>query len=279
MSLRVNFFGGPCVGKSTLAAQLFGYLKAEGFDAELVQEFVKTWAYQQRQLKSFDHVYTFASQLHTEDLYLQSGVNIIVTDSPMLLQVMYACMKQLPAASELKHVADAFELAHQSINFLVDRKVEYKPQGRYQTAEAAASIHGTIVNYLDAWHVPYTLVQPGDLQGVIDELDVEYGIRRTKLGAAEHEAETVHEKTVMRTLMDLHYEHGFSSFFSTHQIWLMSDLSGSAVYKACLRLVEKNKLLKGTPTSEGETFAVDAREQQRGQPSEGYTNDWGQGTR
>jgi len=24
---------------------------------------------------------------------------------------------------------------------------------------------------------------------------------------------------------------------------------------------------------------VDAREQQRGQPSEGYTNDWGQGTR
>ena len=61
------------------------YLKAEGFDAELVQEFVKTWAYQQRQLKSFDHVYTFASQLHTEDLYLQSGVNIIVTDSPMLL--------------------------------------------------------------------------------------------------------------------------------------------------------------------------------------------------
>ena len=61
---------------------------------------------------------------------------------------MYACMKQLPAASELKHVADAFELAHQSINFLVDRKVEYKPQGRYQTAEAAASIHGTIVNYL-----------------------------------------------------------------------------------------------------------------------------------
>jgi len=44
MSLRINFFGGPGVGKSTLAAQLFGWLKAENFDAELVQEFVKTWA-------------------------------------------------------------------------------------------------------------------------------------------------------------------------------------------------------------------------------------------
>jgi nicotinamide riboside kinase len=279
MSLRVNFFGGPCVGKSTLAAQLFAYLKAEGFDAELVQEFVKTWAYQQRQLKSFDHVYTFASQLHTEDLYLQSGVNIIVTDSPMLLQVMYGMHQQLPSANELKHIADTFELSHTSINFLVARRVDYKPQGRYQTAESAARMHDVITNYLNLWCVPFTVVEPGDLQAVIDQLDVEYGIRRTKLGTVNQEVNIVHEKATMKALMDLHYEHGFTSFFSTHQIWLLSDLAGNSVYKACLRLVEKGLVVKGEPTGEGETFAVDASVQQRGRPSEGYTNDFGQGTR
>ena len=66
MGLHINFFGGPGVGKSTLAAQLFGYLKAKGFDVELAQEFIKTWAYQRRELRSFDYVYTFAKQLHAE---------------------------------------------------------------------------------------------------------------------------------------------------------------------------------------------------------------------
>jgi nicotinamide riboside kinase len=178
MSLRICFFGGPGVGKSTLAAQLFGWLKAENFDAELVQEFVKTWAYQQRRLKSFDHVFTFASQLHTEDLYLQSGVNIIVTDSPVLLQVMYQYMRQLPGQVEMRHVAELFEDQHPSINFLVKRKVDYKPQGRYETPEAAAAIHDRIVRYLDQWSVPFTEVEPGNLSAVIDILDEEYGIRR-----------------------------------------------------------------------------------------------------
>jgi nicotinamide riboside kinase len=263
MSLRVNFFGGPCVGKSTLAAQLFAYLKAEGFDAELVQEFVKTWAYQQRQLKSFDHVFTFASQLHTEDLFLQSGVNIIVTDSPMLLQVMYQYMTNLPGQVEMRHIAQAFEDQHPSINFLVDRQVEYKPQGRYQTAEAAAALHANIVKYLDQWHVPYTLVQPGDLKGVIDQLDVEYGIRRTKLHAVEPEPTATIENTVLQALYNLHYDYGLASYFSAHQVWLeASDLAGATVSKTLFALAEKGRVVEGGMTRDGTSFAMTSEEQQ-----------------
>jgi len=253
MSLRINFFGGPGVGKSTLAAQLFGWLKAENFDAELVQEFVKTWAYQQRQLKSFDHVFTFASQLHTEDLYLQSGVNMIVTDSPILLQVMYQYVRALPGQVEMRHIAESFEDQHPSINFLVDRQVEYKPQGRYETPEAAAAIHGWVVKYLDQWRVPYTKIDPGDLTGVLDKMDEEYGIRRINVQA---ETDATHEKAVMKALMDLHVEHGFTDSFSTHQIWLLTEMSGNAVWKTCNRLVNKGRVVRGRATSEGETFAA-----------------------
>ena len=258
MSLRINFFGGPGVGKSTLAAQLFGWLKAENFDAELVQEFVKTWAYQGRQLKSFDHVFTFASQLHTEDLYLQSGVNMIVTDSPVLLQVMYQYMRNLPGQVEMRHIAESFEDQHPSINFLVKRRVEYKPQGRYETPEAAAAIHEWIVKYLDQWKVPYTEVDPGDLTGVLDTMDFEYGIRREKI---QVETDATNEKAVLKALMELHVEHGFTDSFSTHQIWLLTEMSGNTVWKTCNRLVNKGRLVRGPATGEGETFAIDAHEQ------------------
>ena len=256
MSLRINFFGGPGVGKSTLAAQLFGWLKAENFDAELVQEFVKTWAYQGRQLKSFDHVFTFASQLHTEDLFLQSGVNMVVTDSPILLQVMYQYMKNLPGHVEMKHLAGVFEDQHPSINFLVDRQVEYKPQGRYQTAEAAAAIHADIVHYLDDWRVPFTKVDPGDLKAVLDKLDYEYGIRRTRVygGLAEQDVK------VLKAMFDLHKEHGSDSFFTTHQIWLLTELAGNLVWKTCNRLANRGRLIRGEPTSDGETFAIPVAE-------------------
>jgi nicotinamide riboside kinase len=178
VGLRINFFGGPGVGKSTLAAQLFGHLKAKGFDVELAQEFIKTWAYQRRELRSFDYVYTFAKQLHAEDLFLQAGVNMVVTDSPMMLQVMYAVHQQRPAARELRHIAEEFDRVYQSINFLVDRLVPYKPQGRYQTPGSAGAMHDTIANYLHEWRIPHITVPPGDLARVIQEMDKAYSIVR-----------------------------------------------------------------------------------------------------
>ena len=45
--LRVNFYGGPGVGKSTLAARVYAELNSAGaVSTELVREFIKTWAYE-----------------------------------------------------------------------------------------------------------------------------------------------------------------------------------------------------------------------------------------
>ena len=45
MIRRINIYGGPGVGKSTLAASIFAFMKKRGDNVELVQEFVKQFAY------------------------------------------------------------------------------------------------------------------------------------------------------------------------------------------------------------------------------------------
>ncbi|MEN6367651.1 MAG: AAA family ATPase [Thermoguttaceae bacterium] len=171
--MRINFYGGPGVGKSTLAALTFGWLRQIGQSAELVQEWIKDWAYLGKQMKSFDQVYTFASQLHTEDVLLQAGVEFIVTDSPVYLQCMYALHEKMKAANELWKIAARFEEAYPSINFLVlrDRTVPYEQEGRYQSLTDAKEIDRFIALCLKDWHVPVKTVGTGDIDVIRNHID------------------------------------------------------------------------------------------------------------
>lgn len=173
--MRINIFGGPGVGKSTTAALIFGWLRQHGHNAELAQEWVKAWAYQGRTVKSFDYVYTFANQLHVEDRLLQAGVEIIVTDSPIHLQCMYAYRAKMPAALELWQIANKFEKAHPSINLLVERVVPYTRHGRYQTETEAREMDRFIVQCMNECGMKYTTITPGNLDAVLPLLEINHG--------------------------------------------------------------------------------------------------------
>jgi len=168
--MRINIYGGPGVGKSTTAALIFGWLRQQGHNAELAQEWVKAWAYQGRTMQSFDYVFTFANQLHTEDRLLQAGVEIIVTDSPIYLQCMYALHHRMKAANELWRIAKRFEQEYPSINFFVKREVPYDQQGRFEDEKQARIMDRFILDCLEEWAVEYTRVPPGDLEPVLKVL-------------------------------------------------------------------------------------------------------------
>lgn len=171
--MRINFYGGPGVGKSTLAALTYAHLRQQGRHAELVQEWIKTWAYLGRRARSFDYVYTFANQLHEEDRLLQAGVEIITTDSPVYLQCMYASWHCVEATNELKQIADRFEAVYPSVNFLVQRPqfAAYEQAGRYEDLDQALRLDTFIEASLRRWHVPFTPVPPGELDTVLRALD------------------------------------------------------------------------------------------------------------
>jgi hypothetical protein len=180
MSLRINFYGGPGVGKSALAATTFGWLRQNRFNAELVQEWIKSWVYLGRKPRSFDYVYTFANQLHAEDCLLQAGVNILVTDSPVYLQCMYALHQDVQSAEELLGIACLFEKRHPSVNFFVERPqfAVYEQSGRYEDLGQAIEMDCWIGDCLRRWDVPFTRITPGDLDTVIKELNTQHAIRQ-----------------------------------------------------------------------------------------------------
>jgi len=159
--LRICFYGGPGVGKSTLAAKVYAALN-QGGTAELVREFVKAWAYEGRRLDTFDQVYSFASQLWSEHRLHKAGVKVIVTDSPVLLQCVYAELLDPGIAANLIDIARCYEGHHQSLNFLVRRCVSYDSTGRYQSEEELALLDARIQQRLHDWCLPYLGVCPDD---------------------------------------------------------------------------------------------------------------------
>ena len=167
--MRINFFGGPGVGKSTLAALTFGWLRARGESAELVQEWVKAWAYLGRQCRSFDEVFVLANQMHAEDQFFQAGVKLVVTDSPLYLQCVYALRRKMKVANDLWKIATRFEEAYPSINFIVDRDpdVAYEQAGRYENLNDAVAMDRLMTTCLRDWNIPVTHVKPSDLDSVL----------------------------------------------------------------------------------------------------------------
>ena len=166
--LRICFYGGPGVGKSTLAAHVYAELNRAGkVPTELVREFVKTWAYEGKQPDAWDQVYTFATQLWSEHCLAKAGVKVVVTDSPVLLQCVYADLKDTAIASHLIYLALLYEKAQPSLNFFVERQVAYVPSGRFQTPGAVDALDRQIENHLKQFKVPYLRVVPTDWDTII----------------------------------------------------------------------------------------------------------------
>jgi nicotinamide riboside kinase len=159
---RINFFGGPGVGKSTLAAKLYSRLKQNGANIELVREEVKQWAYEKRQIHPWDCIPIFGRQLEAEQRLLQNGVQRIITDSPLLLNVFYSqTVHGCPAHRELANICREFDKTWPAINFYVLRPhKDFDTTGRYQTEEAAHMIDKMVEDQLAVHGVRYSFVRP-----------------------------------------------------------------------------------------------------------------------
>jgi nicotinamide riboside kinase len=148
---RINLFGGPGIGKSTIASGMFSEFKRRDLSVELVTEFVKSWASQKREIKKYDQVYLFGKQQHYEYQWLVNGVKIVITDSPTLLSTIYA-RKYLceDLADTLRGLDDMYERDFPSVNILLERgDNEYKEDQRYQTYEEAVELDNIIKSELE----------------------------------------------------------------------------------------------------------------------------------
>lgn len=171
----VNLFGGPGVGKSTVASELFCYYKKKHIDVELVTEYAKELTWEERKnILDRDQLYIFAKQ-HRKISRLIGNVNIIITDSPLLLSSIY-----FNTTTNIydQNIFDSFVLntynKYNNINILLKRNplFKYNDIGRNQNLNEAILIDEKIQIFLDNHNQEYhsVIVNSEILENIITHI-------------------------------------------------------------------------------------------------------------
>ena len=177
MTKVVNFYGGPSAGKSTMAAQLFGWMKNKRMNVEYVPEFAKQLTWRQAGCLD-DQFYVFGNQHH--ELYtLKDQVDYIITDSPLLMSMHYADVGLSKFDDEdflLREVFDELVLAtymqYDNINFFVERgDRKFVQAGRNQDEATSKEFDEDIYQILTENWVLFKTVR--SLNDVLAELKME----------------------------------------------------------------------------------------------------------
>lgn len=163
MTTIVSVWAGPGAGKSTLAAKLFSQAKEVGASVELVREYVKDWAWQQRRISPYDQFY-IAGQQTRKEAVLFGQVDYIITDSPSIMSAYY--QRRYTDESYLLSPLLAFrgqaaKDGHRFVDLFLDRTKPYSTAGRYETEEQARDIDREILHFLERVVDSYTTVTSG----------------------------------------------------------------------------------------------------------------------
>ena len=130
--LVINLFGAPGAGKSTGAAIVFAELKKRGVNAELVTEFAKDKTWEGNATALGCQEYVFGKQSYRL-ARCKADVDVIVTDSPLPLGLLYVNDPALLSDGAFQKVVMNVFNSYNNLNYYVNRVKPYNPKGRNQT--------------------------------------------------------------------------------------------------------------------------------------------------
>lgn len=144
---------------STTAAWLFVALRDRKLSVELAHEYVKKFAYKGQPIAGAMQMKCFGKQVEIETEAIEAGVDLVVTDSPLLLQCYYTHSRGESFYTHLLGQSRWVEDQWPSFNIFLDRRgIEYDPKGRYQTFEEAMEVDLSMMDFLNRHKVPYAVV-------------------------------------------------------------------------------------------------------------------------
>lgn len=139
----INFYGGAGCGKSTTAAGLFYLMKINGYNVELVQEYVKDLAWEDRME---DQAFITAQQNKKLER-LKNKVDYVICDSSLILSLAYIT-DDYPVPSFRTYVTDLFHHYDNFLHVYVNRVAPYVKAGRYQDEAGAKEFDKKILKLM-----------------------------------------------------------------------------------------------------------------------------------
>lgn len=133
----INLFGVPGSGKSTGSAYIFARLKMLGVNVELITEFAKDKVWENNTEAFKNQSFIFGKQSYKQSR-CKDKVDIIVTDSPLPLSILY---NKDPSLTENfnKSVMDVFN-SYENVNYLLVRTKPYNPIGRHESEKESNAL-------------------------------------------------------------------------------------------------------------------------------------------
>jgi hypothetical protein len=174
---------GPSAGKTATAHKLVGQLQSDGYNIDMVPEYVKSWAYADRKPQGMDQIYIFGKQIHQEDRMLRH-IRFIVCEAPLYLMCAYCSLYSDRVAEHLIGMSRKFEQDFPGYHIVLDRTgIKYNTHGRWGGLEDAKLVDRTIEAILADNGVQYDKLFTVDFDKIIERtravLDADLASQRT----------------------------------------------------------------------------------------------------
>ena len=169
--LIVNLFAGPGAGKTTAALELTAALKKVGFNAEYVSEYAKELVLENKLDLLKDQRAVTDEQFHRLDRLRGSDVEIVVTDSPVLLGEIYGEDRIDDAyRSKILDYHNSFD----NFNLFIKRGKGYQKEGRLQTRAEAVAIDEKVTAMLKEKEIYFGTYSHNTIEATVKKIETTY---------------------------------------------------------------------------------------------------------
>lgn len=157
-TLVINLIGGPCSGKSTIAAELFARLKKMSIHCELVSEYIKDRIYEENQTMPKNQIAIFGMEHYNISNKL-GKVDVIVHDGSFINNIIYK-------TEENKYFDDLIISEYKrfwNLDFFIKRgNIEFETYGRIHNLKQSKELDKTIKETYDNYELSYIEVESRD---------------------------------------------------------------------------------------------------------------------
>lgn len=174
----INIIGAPGVGKSTISALLFAYMKMRGYVVEYVQEYVKKLVWT-RDFDSINNQYYLSKKtFETLDQIVSSGsIQYCISDGPLLHGLVYNLQNTYNTSNVEKTERFILECINKfnNINIYLERVPgrPYEIAGRIHTEDESIEVGNLLKDLLERNGMKYVsfAADPANVDKIIDYIE------------------------------------------------------------------------------------------------------------